>query len=65
MSTEGIQELTREQIRERIDLLMSKLGPDAERRLNEGDFDDEIISSEIRMLRFLLDEQPELQHAAE
>lgn len=68
MATPGIQELTREEIRERIEALLRNLGGTPEEalsRLDRGDFDDEIASSEIRMLRFLLEEEPEYQHAAE
>ena len=63
-----VEQLTREQVRERMDQLAHELGlslDEALLRLDRGDFDDQIISSELHMLRFLLDEEPEHRHAAE
>lgn len=63
-----VEQLSREQVRERMVQLAGDLGlslDEAMRRVDRGDFDDQIVSSELRMLRFLLNEEPEYRHAAE
>ncbi len=63
-----VEQLSREQVRARMMQLAGDLGlslDDAMRRVDRGDFDDQIVSSELRMLRFLLDDEPEYRHAAE
>jgi hypothetical protein len=65
--SEGVEQLTREQVRERMAEIAAGLGltlDETLRRLDHGDYDDRIVSSKLRMLRFL-DEEPEYQQAAE
>ncbi len=63
-----VEQLSRDQIRERMVRLADGLRlslEEAMRRVDCGDFDDRIVSSELRMLRFLLNDEPNFRHAAE
>lgn len=54
-----VEQLAREQVLERTNALAQNLGltlGEASNRLDQGDFGDQIVASELHILRFLLDE---------
>ena len=64
----NVEKLTTEQVRERIEELAQTVlhvsADEALRQLDAGELDERVVSSQLRMLRFLLDE-PEYRDAAE